>query len=269
MFREKYKAAFSQVHGDRTQIDKIFNIAEESSSHKKAKIYPFRYAGTLAAAVAIVLVVALYPNFSGFLKTEDVEYKPLGVVNYGTEKTWDDAVITSGAAPETKTVVTSDVATYDLKAEQSKAEKAPETQTETVTSYNADVAEDASVTANVPMMAMQATDDAIPEEAAENEKIMFNKRASGGGSSAQSVMTDESSFELADGKTVVMTVYIRDAEISVLLDESGEDMGSYRIMVIQEGEEQIAYAEKDGTLYKFTAKGLTAEELKQFVSEKL
>ena len=95
LFRKQYKAAFNRIFADRTKIDKIFDVAEKSSQ-KKPKIVPFRYAGTLVAAICIIVAAAMFPNFSDFFVAEEKVYEPIGVVNYGIDKNWDDTVITGG-----------------------------------------------------------------------------------------------------------------------------------------------------------------------------
>lgn len=134
LFREKYRAVFDNIKADYGQIDKIFD--EEKNAHQKTKnqIIPFRYAGTLAAAVAIVAVLAVYPGFSGFLGTQETEYDPVGVVGYNLEKSWDNTEITSGSSENTED--------KSLAKKESKAVEENYTQ-------------DAS---NVPMLAMRAAE---------------------------------------------------------------------------------------------------------------
>ena len=277
MFREKYKAAFSHVNGDRTQIDKIFSIAEQETTPQKAKIYSFRYLGTLAAAIAIVLVVAMYPNFSDFLGAEDKEYEPVGIVNYGSEKSWDNTVIT-GSAPDEPTSGavnrTSDLAPEDTKetknivaAENKKASSEEESNT-----FVADKsAEYTSDSASVPMMAMQvpSSDEAGIEEYVTDD-VMLTKKAASGGSSAPYVMIDEYSVDLGDEKFVAVSAYNSHNEIEAVLENVGVTADGYKMNITSEsGNVLIVYAEKNGIFYKLSANGLNNDELIDFINEKL
>lgn len=257
MFREQYKAAFNSITADRTQIDKIFDIAEKTTENKP-KIVPFKYAGTLVAVLIIVIAAAMFPNFSEFFGTEETDYSPVGIVNYGADKTWNNTEITGGSMPvsdETAAPKTENVAVQkrELTAENEKT-----SQKEAV--YDESVNESTDLS-NIPAVAMlpQDNNEAVSEEMVEEKpQNTFMMKASG--SSAAFSLVEETLYDLVNG-SVTMSVYSRHSEIESVLNEN-----STNLIIISES---IAYAERDGLFYKFTADGLSTEEFEQFINEKL
>lgn len=230
MFREQYKAVFNRFSADRTQIDKILNIAEKSTD-KNPKIVPFRYAGTLVAAVVIVVAATMFPNFSDFFGTEQKEFEPLGVVNYETDKTFTSTELTSGQ------VKADDVAV---------ASEAPVSKNRSV--------EKASEPAVAMMVAKES--EAVLKETENAPFMMKSARIS----DEDSVMVNETIYDMVNG-SVTVTAYSNNSEIENALSEKETDL-----LVLSE---TTAYVKKDGLFYKLEAFGLTEEELKQFINENL
>lgn len=275
MFREKYKATYSQIHGDRTQIDKIFSIAEKSSAPKKAKIYPLRYTGTLVAALAIVIAIAMYPSFTDFVKTEDTEFEPVGVVYYGLDKSFDNTVITGTVSEDKQADDTKDVSAVKPESAEKREDAAVvenkkfEANEKNDIADNAEATENALMASGAPILSMKVpgSSDRDEQETDEEDEILY---AASMESSADFAVIEEIYSELGEGKNVTFSSYSHNNEIKAILDEMGEDANGYKLLIVSDSDAvKFAYAEKDGVFYKFISNGLNEEELKQFVSEKI
>lgn len=340
MFREQYKGAFNEIKADRSQIDKIFELAEKKPE-KKAKIIPFRQVGTLAAAIAVVLVVSMYPNFSNFLISDENTIEPKGVVQPQVVNVLDDTAITGAVsansgeeASELKKKTTENKIVADEKTEskvtatkenieksdskkivnakfedkssngryvisnQIESEKANESTVVSVqigTEKNAITSSASVVEENIaPALTTNDTDKATEVQSAETTTdasveatqdvatpAMLNEiveqesakvmRASGGGSGAAASSLIFAEFpDFGEDKSVAVYAYRENAGISEKIESGAADMGGYKLVTISDDAEcRIAYAEKDGVLYQFTATNLTVEEFDKLIGSYL
>ena len=237
MFKEQYKGAFDEIKPDHAKIDKIFAIAEENKN-KKPKIVPFRYATTIAAAIAIVMVLSVYPNFSDLLMPGTNEKKQLEPA-YPQIKTFENTAIT--AAEKTEISIDENVTgTTPAKPRYNeKTELQQNTSEEFATGNENDI-----MVASIEPFADQPKSRMLSLE-----ELIF-----------------EETIYISDTKSVnIYTYSSNDYIVSVIEDNGFTEIDNAKLTII----ENNAYAIKENLLYHFEANGLTDDEFNIWLTEKL
>ena len=237
MFKEQYKGAFDEIKPDHAKIDKIFAIAEENKN-KKPKIVPFRYATTIAAAIAIVMVLSVYPNFSEFLMPGTNEQKQLESA-HPQIKTFENTAITAAEKTEISNDENVTGTTPAKPRYNAKTELQQNTSEEFATGNENDI-----MVASIEPFADQPKSRMLSLE-----ELIF-----------------EETIYISDTKSVnIYTYSSNDYIVSVIEDNGFTEISGAKLTII----ENNAYAIKENLLYHFEANGLTDDEFNIWLTEKL
>lgn len=294
MFREQYKAAYDEIKGDRTKIDKIFAMAEEKPA-KKA-VFPFRAATAVAAALVLAVSIYAYPELMDTTKPKDKELKTVDLSDYaypkvenaeitaadsGKEKTADKETIGSAEPQTTKKTdsthknagaFTNDTAknntVSDMAPKQESAVPANETAPELYAASGQGALADVTSESDV---SVQTAD----------EFVETDRAARAGGAAytdsnvnffaaelSDSVLYSEAK-EVGNGMFFV-TVYAESSEAESALKNSETEQIAGCAVAIEKADNQFtAYAEKENNYYKFESYDLTETEFKSEIEKEL
>ena len=263
MFREQYKGAFNEINGDRSNINKIFELAEQQSVPKKAKIIPFRYATTIAAAIVLVLAVGIYPNMNTFFhpeenvtdiqtkKTETTEVKHFLDTQIISGEKEEEAVLQDNKEkkPQTTAVVP------ETSSNASEQEKTEETATQddysakkVQTGENTEVSEESEVaTASFYEDKMDAQ--------------VYVARMSVADSTATVPVSSEH-IDFGEGKFAYVCIYEKNDEIRIALENSENTtvIGEAEVLITTEETVKNAVAKFNALYYSIETENLTDEE---------
>lgn len=292
MFREQYKAAYDEIKGDRTKIDKIFAMADEKPA-KKA-VFPFRAATAVAAALVLAVSIYAYPELMDTTKPKDKELKTVDLADYSYPKVENSEISAADGGKDS----TSDKETVGS-AKETQTVKKPESTPKNAGALVNDVAkteevqEQESATAaseSAPgIMAAASGSGALADIAPENdvsvqaadEFVETDRTARAGGVAytdsnvnsfaakmSDSVLRSEAK-EVGNGMFFV-TVYAESAEAEYALKNSKTEQIAGCAVAIRKADSQFtAYAEKEENYYKFESYDLTETEFKAEIEKEL
>ena len=241
MFKEQYKGAFDEIKPNHAKIDKIFAIAEENKT-KKPKIVPFRYATTIAAAVAIVLVLSVYPNFSDLLMPGTDENKHVEPA-YPQIKTFENTAIKG--AENTENANEKDVTGVIPAPSNSHYD----TQIESHQTKSEENSSDSNDENDIMVASIEPFADQSQSRILSFEELIF-----------------EETVQISDEKSVNIYTYSSNDHIMSIIEDNGfTEISGAKLTII----ENNAYAIKENLLYHFEANGLTDDEFNIWLTEKL
>ena len=288
MFREQYKAAYDEIKGDRTKIDKIFAMAEEKPA-KKA-VFPFRAATAVAAALVLAVSIYAYPELMDTTKPKDKELKTVDLSDYAYPKV-ENAEITAADSGKEKTA---DKETQTMKKNDNTHKNAGAFTNDTAKNDTvSDMApkQESAVTANetAPELYAASGQGALADVTSESdvsvqaadEFVETDRAARAGGAAytdsnvnffaaklSDSVLYSEAK-EVGNGMFFV-TVYAESSEAESALKNSETEQIAGCAVAIEKADNQFtAYAEKEKNYYKFESYDLTETEFKSEIEKEL
>lgn len=262
MFREQYKGAFNEINGDRSKIDKIFELAEKQSAPKKTKIIPFRYATTIAAAIVLVLAVGIYPNMDTFFQPEE------NVAGRQTENTeitevkhFLDTQFISGEK-EKETVLQDDqekkpqtaYGVPETSNNASEQEKTEDTIAEDYSAKKVQTSENAEVTEKSEVATASFDEDRADAQ-------VYVARMSLADSTANVPVSSEH-IDFGEGKFASVCIYEKNDEIRMALENSENItvIGEAEVLITTEETVKNAVAKFNALYYSIETENLTDEE---------
>ena len=291
MFREQYKAAYDEIKGDRTKIDKIFAMADEKPAKKV--VFPFRAATAVAAALVLAVSIYAYPELMDTTKPKDKELKTVDLADYSYPKVENSEISAAdsgkdstldkeaaGSAEETQTAKKTESTQKNAGVLVNDIAKTEEVQEQESAAAASESAPDIMAASGSGALADIAPENDVSVQAAD-EFVVTDRAARAGGAAytdsnvnffpaklSDSVLYSEAK-EVGDGMFFV-TVYAESSEAESALKNSETEQIAGCAVAIRKADSQFtAYAEKEENYYKFESYDLTEIEFKSEIEKEL
>lgn len=292
MFREQYKAAYDDIKGDRTKIDKIFAMADEKPAKKV--VFPFRAATAAAAALVLAVSIYAYPELMDTTKPKDKELKTVDLADYSYPKVENSEITaadsgkadasdkeTVGSAEETQTAKKTESTPKNAGAFADDIAKNEATQKQENTDAASKTAPEFYAASGQSTLADVAPESDVSVQSAEDSFESERISRAGGAANADSAVNSFSAKKSDDGVlrseikevgsgTFFVTVYAESSEVENALKNSKTEQIAGCAVAIKKADNQLtAYAEKEKNYYKFESYGLTETEFKAEIEKEL